>query len=70
MSRNTKGIIGWTALTLVLSAVITLPVMICREWYQCTHYGIEFEWDDVRRYGLTIIIAQIAQSVVLWLVFG
>lgn len=56
MSRNTKGTIGFFILG-ILFGIITLPIMIIREYYQWKHYSLpNFEWDDIFRYSTVILM--------------
>ena len=69
MSRNTKGIIGWFVLSILLG-IICLPIMIIREYYQWKHYHLpKFEWDDIWRYGGIILGGCIIHYGILLLIF-
>ena len=69
MSNNTKSILTYSILTILTTSILTLPLMVLRELYQYKKYlkpcGINFEWDDVVRYSITIIFAQIVQLVII-----
>lgn len=69
MSNNTKGILTYSILTILTTSILTLPLMVLRELYQYKKYlkpcGLNFEWDDVVRYSITIIFAQIVQLVII-----
>lgn len=69
MSNNTKGILTYSILTILTTSILTLPLMVLRELYQYKKYlkpcGLNFEWDDVVRYSIIIIFAQIVQLVII-----
>lgn len=69
MSNNTKGILTYSILTILTTSILTLPLMVLRELYQYKKYlkpcGLNFEWDDVVRYSLVILFAQIMQIIIL-----
>lgn len=57
--RDLKGLISWFILSLLFNA-LTLPIMIIREVYQYKHYHLNnFEWEDVIRYSLVIILGSV-----------
>ena len=57
--RDLYGLIGWFILSLLFNA-LTLPIMIIREVYQHKHYHLNhFEWEDVIRYSLVIILGSV-----------
>ena len=57
--RDLYGLIGWFILSLLFNA-LTLPIMIIREVYQYKHYHLNhFEWEDVIRYSLVIILGSV-----------
>ena len=57
--RDLYGLIGWFILSLLFNALI-LPIMIIREVYQYKHYHLNhFEWEDVIRYSLVIILGSV-----------
>lgn len=57
--RDLYGLIGWFILSLFFNA-LTLPIMIIREVYQYKHYHLNhFEWEDVIRYSLVIILGSV-----------
>ena len=57
--RDWIGLVCWFLLS-VLIGIITLPLMIWREVYQYYKYQLlRFEWEDVVRYSLVIIIGSI-----------
>lgn len=56
MERNKKGVIGFVLLSLLLGYIV-YPFMVYREEYQKEKYPYnEFEWDDIKRYGITIVV--------------
>ena len=57
--RDWIGLVCWFLLS-VLIGIIALPLMIWREVYQYYKYQLShFEWEDVVRYSLIIIIGGI-----------
>ena len=57
--RDWIGLVCWFLLS-VLIGIITLPLMIWREVYQYYKYQLlRFEWEDVMRYSLVIIIGSV-----------
>lgn len=57
--RDLYGLIGWFIISLLFNA-LTLPIMIIREIYQYKHYHLtKFEWEDVVRYSLVIILGSV-----------
>ena len=57
--RDWIGLVCWF-LSSVLIGIIALPLMIWREVYQYYKYQLlRFEWEDVVRYSLVIIIGSI-----------
>lgn len=63
--RNRQGAIGWFV-TSVFVGVLALPVMVLREVYQWKRYKLPcIEWDDICRYGFTIIIGSMLHLLLL-----
>ena len=57
--RDWIGLACWFLLS-VLIGIIALPLMIWREVYQYYKYQLSnFEWEDVVRYSLVIIIGSV-----------
>ena len=57
--RDWIGLACWFLLS-VLIGIIALPLMIWREFYQYDKYQLpRFEWEDVVRYSLVIIIGSV-----------
>ena len=57
--RDWIGLVCWFLLS-VLIGIIALPLMIWREVYQYYKYQLlRFEWEDVVRYSLVIIIGSV-----------
>ena len=57
--RDWIGLTCWLLVS-ILVGLLALPVMICREVYQYKHYHLaKFEWEDVARYSLVIILGSI-----------
>lgn len=63
--RNRQGAIGWFAAS-IFAGVLALPVMVLREVYQWKRYKLPgIEWDDICRYGFTIIIGSMLHMLLL-----
>ena len=57
--RDWIGLACWLLLS-VLIGIIALPLMIWREVYQYYKYQLSnFEWEDIVRYSLVIIIGSV-----------
>ena len=68
LKLNKRDWIGLACLLLVsiLIGLLALPIMACREIYQYKHYHLEkFEWDDVVRYSIIIILGSIINYLIL-----
>ena len=63
--RNRQGAIGWFIASIFVG-VLALPVMVLREVYQWKRYKLpSIEWDDICRYGFTIIIGSMLHLLLL-----
>ena len=65
---NKRDWIGLACLLLVsiLIGLLALPIMIGREVRQYKHYRLsKFEWEDVARYSLVIILGSIINYFIL-----
>ena len=63
--RDWIGLACWLLIS-ILVGLLALPVMICREVYQYKHYHLaKFEWEDVARYSLVIILGSIINYFIL-----
>lgn len=63
--RNRQGTIGWFIASIFVGA-LALPVMVLREVYQWKRYKLPgIEWDDICRYGFTIIIGSMLHLLLL-----
>ena len=63
--RDWIGLACWLLVS-ILVGLLALPVMICREVYQYKHYHLaKFEWEDVARYSLVIILGSIINYFIL-----
>ena len=63
--RNRQGAIGWFIASIFVGA-LALPVMALREVYQWKRYKLpSIEWDDICRYGCTIIIGSMLHLLLL-----
>ena len=63
--RNQQAAIGWFIASIFVGA-LALPVMVLREVYQWKRYKLpSIEWDDICRYGFTIIIGSMLHLLLL-----
>lgn len=63
--RNRQGTIGWFIASIFVGA-LALPVMVLREVYQWKRYKLpSIEWDDICRYGFTIIVGSMLHLLLL-----
>ena len=63
--RNRQGAIGWFVASMFVG-VLALPVMVLREVYQWKRYKLQgIEWDDICRYGFTIVIGSMLHVLLL-----
>lgn len=63
--RNRQGVIGWFVAS-VFVGFLALPVMVLREVYQWKRYKLPgIEWDDICRYGFTIVIGSMLHVLLL-----
>ena len=63
--RNRQGAIGWFIAS-IFAGVLALPVMVLREVYQWKRYKLPgIEWDDICRYGFTIIVGSMLHLLLL-----
>ena len=63
--RDWIGLACWLLVS-ILVGMLSLPIMLCREVYQYKHYHLaKFEWDDVVRYSVTIILGSIINYLIL-----
>lgn len=67
--RDWIGLTCWLIAS-VLFGIACLPIMVGREVYQYKHYFLpRFEWEDVIRYGITILLGSVANChLVAWIV--
>ena len=62
--RDLIGLACWLFVSILLGP-LALPVMIGREIYQYRHYHLaKFEWEDIVRYTIVIILGSIINSIV------
>ena len=62
--RDLIGLACWL-LVVIFTGPLAFPVMIGREIYQYKHYHLEkFEWEDIVRYTLVILLGSIINSIV------
>lgn len=60
--RDWIGLACWLLVSIFVGP-LALPVMICREVYQYKHYHLaKFEWEDIVRYTLVILLGSIINS--------
>ena len=63
--RDLIGLACWLLVS-ILIGLIALPVIVGREIYQYNHYHLaKFEWEDVVRYSLVIILGSIINYLIL-----
>ena len=63
--RDWIGLACWLLIS-ILIGLIALPVMVGREIYQYKHYHLaKFEWEDVVRYSIIIILGSIINYLIL-----
>ena len=63
--RDWIGLACWLLVS-ILIGMLAFPVMVVREIYQYKHYHLEkFEWDDVVRYSIIIILGSIINYLIL-----
>lgn len=63
--RDWIGLACWLIVSMLVG-LLSLPVMIGREIYQYKHYHLSrFEWEDVVRYSLVIILGSIINYLIL-----
>lgn len=57
--RDWMGLACWLLIS-ILIGILALPVMVGREIYQYKHYHLSrFEWEDVVRYSVVIVLGSI-----------
>lgn len=62
--RDWIGLACWLLVS-ILVGLLALPVMVGREIYQYKHYHLpRFEWEDIVRYTLVILLGSIINSLV------
>ena len=60
--RDLIGLACWLLVSILLGP-LALPFMIGREIYQYRHYHLaKFEWEDIVRYTIVIILGSIINS--------
>ena len=63
--RDWIGLACWLLVSILIS-LLALPVMVGREIYQYKHYHLtKFEWEDVVRYSIIIILGSIINYLIL-----
>ena len=63
--RDWIGLACWLLVS-ILIGLIALPVMVGREIYQYKYYHLKkFEWEDVIRYSVIIILGSIINYLIL-----
>ena len=64
--RDLHGMIGWFIAGIMIG-LFALPIMVGREYYQYKHYKLaRFEWEDLVRYSLIIIIGSVVNYFIFW----
>ena len=57
--RDWIGLACWLLISMLIG-FLALPIMVGREIYQYKHYHLtKFEWEDVVRYSLVIILGSV-----------
>ena len=63
--RDWIGLACWLLVS-ILIGLLALPIMVVREYYQYKHYHLaKFEWEDVVRYSIIIILGSIINYLIL-----
>lgn len=63
--RDWVGLACWLLVSMLVG-LLSLPVMVSREIYQYKHYHLaRFEWEDIVRYSLVIILGSIINYLIL-----
>ena len=63
--RDWIGLACWLLVS-ILIGLLALPIMVGRETYQYKHYHLaKFEWEDVVRYSIIIILGSIINYFIL-----
>ena len=63
--RDWIGLACWLLIS-ILVGMLALPIMVCREIYQYKYYHLKkFEWEDVIRYSVIIILGSIINYLIL-----
>lgn len=63
--RDCIGLACWFLASLAIG-LWSFPLMVARELYQNGRYHLpRFEWEDVARYAVVIVVGHVARSV-LW----
>ena len=63
--RDWIGFVCWLLVS-ILIGLLALPIMVGREIYQYKHYNLaKFEWEDVVRYSIIIILGSIINYLIL-----
>ena len=63
--RDWIGLVCWLLIS-ILVGLLALPIMVCREIYQYKYYHLKkFEWEDVVRYSIIIILGSIINYLIL-----
>ena len=63
--RDLIGLACWLLVS-ILVGLLALQIMVCREIYQYKHYYLsKFEWEDVVRYSVVILLGSIINYLIL-----
>lgn len=63
--RDCIGLACWLLISMLIG-LLALPIMVGREIYQYKHYHLaRFEWEDVVRYSIIIILGSIINYLIL-----
>ena len=68
--RDVIGVFCWFFLSVVIGFP-AFPIMVVREVYQWKRYKLKkFEWEDVIRYGIIIVLGSIGSLYLENILFG
>lgn len=66
--RDLIGLVCWFLVSVIIG-IIAIPLMVWREIYQYEKYHLSrFEWEDVIRYSLVIVLGSIVNYLIIDLV--
>lgn len=66
--RDLIGLVCWFLVSVIIG-IIAIPLMVWREIYQYEKYHLSrFEWEDVIRYSLVIVLGSVVNYLIIDLV--